>query len=67
MEGIVGYALPIRDAKGKLAAAIHVSVLSQRATNVHERKLLTAARECAVMVEKQLGNYSVGPAARSEK
>ena len=64
MEGIVGYAIPIMDATKNLAAAIHVSVLSNRATNVHERNLLSAARECAALVEKQLGNYEAGADTR---
>jgi IclR family acetate operon transcriptional repressor len=55
VEGIVGYAVPIRDASGDIVAAIHASVLSQRATKAHERKLLGAARECATQVEHQLG------------
>ena len=66
VEGIVGYAVPILDAAGDLAAAIHVSVLSKRATKVHERKLLAAARECSQLVEKQLGNYAGGNAARPD-
>ena len=56
VEGIVGYAIPIHDAAGQIAAAIHASVLSTRATKTHERKLLVAARNCAAQVEKQLGN-----------
>jgi DNA-binding IclR family transcriptional regulator len=55
VEGIVGYAVPIRDGAGDIVAAIHASVLSQRATKAHERKLLGAARECATQVERQLG------------
>lgn len=67
VEGIVGYAIPILETTGKLAAAIHVSVLSKRASKVHERKLLNAARECAGLVEKQLGNFAGGVAMRAEK
>ena len=67
VEGIVGYAIPILDTTGNLAAAIHVSVLSKRATKVHERKLLGAARGCAALVEKQLGNYAGRAAMRAEK
>ena len=65
VEGIVGYAIPILETTGNLAAAIHVSVLSKRATKVHERKLLGAARGCAALVEKQLGNYAGGAAMRA--
>lgn len=55
VEGIVGYAVPICDSAGDIVAVIHASVLSQRATKAHERKLLGAARECATQVERQLG------------
>lgn len=67
VEGIVGYAVPIQDASGSIAAAIHASVLSKRATKVHERKLLTAARACAGQVERQLGNFSEPAGARADR
>ncbi len=56
MEGVIGYAIPIRDASGQLAAAVHCSVLTTRATKAHERKLLTSARECADQIERLLGH-----------
>ena len=56
VEGIVGYAVPIRDATGRMVAAIHASVLSQRASKAHERKLLAAAKLCADQVQRQMGN-----------
>ena len=62
----MGYAIPILENTGNLAAAIHVSVLSKRATKVHERKLLSSARGCAALVEKQLGNYAGGATMRAE-
>ncbi len=55
VDGIVGYAVPIRDVAGQIVAAIHASVLSQRATPAHERKLLSAALECARQVQRQMG------------
>ena len=55
VEGIVGYAIPVHDAAGELAAAIHASVLGKRASKAHERKLLEAARNCAELIERQLG------------
>lgn len=55
VEGIIGYAIPIHDASGRLAAAIHASVLKNRATQSHERILLAAARNCAEQIERQLG------------
>ena len=56
IEGIVGYAIPIFDAAGKIVAAVHASVLTTRATKAHERKLLASTRECTVQIEKLLGN-----------
>lgn len=56
IEGIVGYAVPIRQAAGGMAAAIHVSVIGGRATKPHERKLIEAARRCAEQVERSLGH-----------
>ncbi|HSW18040.1 MAG TPA: IclR family transcriptional regulator [Ramlibacter sp.] len=56
MEGVVGYAIPIRDASDQLAAAVHASVLTSRATKAHERKILASARECAQQIEKLLGH-----------
>ena len=67
VEGIVGYAVPIKDASGSIVAAIHASVLSKRATRAHERKLLGAARECAQQVERQLGNFADANGARADK
>ena len=64
MDGVVGYAVPIRDAAGQITAAVHASVLTSRATKAHERKLLSSARECAEQVETLLGHV---PVARAEK
>lgn len=58
MEGVVGYAVPIRDGDGSPAAAVHVSVLATRATKAHERVMLPAARACAAQIEKLLGHES---------
>lgn len=55
--GIVGYAVPIHDAEGLVAAAVHVSVLVARATKAHERSLLAKAQACATQIERLLGNY----------
>ena len=44
MDGVVGYAVPIRDGTGSVVAAVHVSVLATRATPAHERAMLPAAR-----------------------
>jgi hypothetical protein len=56
VEGIVGYAVPILNIDQSLAAAIHISVLSGRATKSHQIKLLEAARDCAGLIQRQLGN-----------
>jgi DNA-binding IclR family transcriptional regulator len=65
VEGVVGYAIPILQASGALAAAIHVSVIGQRATKAHERALVRAARECAGQVERSLGHVQkAGPEMR---
>lgn len=55
VEGVIGYAVPILHANGSLAAAIHVSVIGNRATKAHERKLIQAARDAAGHVERSLG------------
>jgi DNA-binding IclR family transcriptional regulator len=60
MAGVVGYALPIRDGTSKVVAAVHVSVLSTRATKMHERKILTEARACVDQIDKQLGHEHRG-------
>lgn len=57
VDGVVGYAIPIRHANGDLAAAIHVSVIGRRATKSHEHQLLEAARACAQQVERSLGHF----------
>ncbi len=57
VDGIVGYAVPIHQVAGHLAAAIHVSVIGRRATKTHERKLIGAALQCASQVERSLGNF----------
>lgn len=57
VEGIVGYAVPILNIDQSLAAAIHISVLSGRATKSHQIKLLEAARDCADLIQRQLGNH----------
>lgn len=64
MEGVVGYAVPIRDGSGSVVAAVHVSVLAGRATRAHERALLPAARSCAAQIERQLGHEPEGERRR---
>ena len=64
---ITGYAIPIRDGSGEMAAAIHTSVLTKRATKAHERKMLAAARLCADQVERHMGNLDSGHADKAAK
>lgn len=66
VEGIVGFAIPIQQAGGTLAGAIHVSVIAGRASTEHERKLIGAAHHCAALVEKALGHHhSESPPAQT--
>lgn len=65
MAGVVGYALPIRDGTGGAVAAVHVSVLSTRATKTHERNILTQARACVEQIDKQLGHDNGGVRRRA--
>jgi IclR family acetate operon transcriptional repressor len=65
MAGVVGYALPIRDGTGSTVAAVHVSVMSSRATKTHERKILTQARACVEQIDKQLGHERSGVRKRA--
>ena len=57
MAGIVGYAVPVRQPDGRLAAAVHVSVIAGRAVKQHEKKLIDAAGECAAQIGRALGHY----------
>lgn len=65
MDGVVGYAVPIRNDQDAVVAAVHVSVLATRATRTHERAILPAARACAGGIEKQLGHESTSRARRA--
>ena len=65
VEGVVGYAIPILQSGGALAAAIHVSVIGHRATKSHERKLIHAARDCAGAIERCLGVPKAAAEARA--
>lgn len=57
MEGIVGYAVPVRQPDGTLAAAIHVSVIASKNGNAHAKKLIAAACDCAAQIERALGHF----------
>ena len=64
VEGVVGYAVPVRHPDGSLAAALHASVISKRATKAHQQVLLTAAAACAAQIERQLGHPGAAPGIR---
>ena len=57
VDGVVGYAIPVLQPDGTLAAAVHVSVIAGRAVKSHERKLISAAGECAGQIERALGHF----------
>ena len=61
VDGIAGYAVPVRQPDGKLAAAVHISVLAGRNVKARERKLIGAARECAAQIERALGHFEPPP------
>jgi DNA-binding IclR family transcriptional regulator len=53
--GVVGLAVPVRDSRGEIVAAIHISALGNRLTPDDERELVGAAREAATRIERDLG------------
>ena len=53
--GVVGLAVPVRDANGRLVAAVHISALRAQFTDDVERTLTAAARATAVAMERELG------------
>ncbi|WP_196073257.1 IclR family transcriptional regulator [Nakamurella alba] len=53
--GVVGIAVPIRDDRGALVAAIHISALSNRMDDAVEADLLAAARTAGRLIERDLG------------
>lgn len=55
IPGIVGLAVPVRDANGAVTAAIHISALSAQLDAEHERFLVQAALATAAVIESDLG------------
>ena len=55
VSGIVGLAVPVRDASGAVTAAIHISALSAQMDAQHEQVLVEAARNAAASIERELG------------
>jgi IclR family acetate operon transcriptional repressor len=57
VDGIVGFAVPVRQPDGKLAAAVHVAVIAGRDAKSQEKELVAAARDCAARIERALGHF----------
>jgi DNA-binding IclR family transcriptional regulator len=55
IEGVVGLAVPIRDANGNLTAAIHISALRAQINPKRERELIELASASAMSIERDLG------------
>jgi DNA-binding IclR family transcriptional regulator len=55
VSGIVGLAVPVRDASGAVTAAIHISALSAQMNADHEKVLVQAALNAATAIERELG------------
>lgn len=53
--GVVGIAVPVRDDRGDVVAAIHISALAGQLDPLAERKLIDAAVEAAMQIERDLG------------
>jgi len=64
IPGIVGLAIPVYDAYGTLAAAIHVSALKADLAPGQEQDILAAARHAAALIEAELGRQPA-PSERS--
>ena len=62
IAGIVGFAVPVADARGIMVAAIHISALRSQVSAKREEALLAAATATAGAIEKELGRTQ--PAAR---
>lgn len=63
IPGIIGLAVPVRDAYGELAAAIHVSAPVTELDGERELELLGASRAAAIAIERELGRADPGAAA----
>lgn len=62
ISGVVGYAVPVIDARGDLVAAIHISALRSQVSPERERSLLAAASAAATRIENEMGRAQ--PSAR---
>jgi IclR family acetate operon transcriptional repressor len=61
VDGIAGFAVPVRQPDGKLAAAVHISMIAGQVAKSNERKLIGAASDCAAQIERALGHFEPTP------
>ncbi len=66
VEGISGYSVPVRRSGGSPAAAVHVSVIGGREAAATERRVLEAARTCALAIEQALVHAPHHPSLHKE-
>ncbi|MFB7226056.1 IclR family transcriptional regulator [Streptomyces sp. NPDC056227] len=59
-EGIVGFAVPVRDSAGTLVAAIHISTLQAVLTAEREAELIEQSLRTAEKIEAELGVPEIG-------
>lgn len=63
--GVVGLAVPVRDDRGEVVAAIHISALRNQLTSLVERELIASAVEAASQIERDLGRVHGPRSSRS--
>ena len=61
VEGIAGFAVPVWQPDGRMAAAVHISLIAGRAVRTQEKRLIGAARDCAAQIERALGHFEPAP------
>ncbi|MBW0104798.1 IclR family transcriptional regulator [Pseudonocardia sp. KRD291] len=59
--GVVGLAVPVRDAYGSVVAALHISALRAQITEDSQRRLIEAASATAAAMERELGRHQDQP------
>lgn len=63
IRGVVGLAVPVRDAHSDIVAAVHISALRAHLSGDVERDLLAAASATVAAVERELGRLATVPDA----
>ena len=61
VPGVVGLAVPVRDARGVVAAAVHIAALRARLDAAREQALVAAASTTARAIERELGRTEASP------